>query len=64
MLKLGNGTKTFYVVAEAVNMGMSFIDIKLTDNAAWANANIIIGKIKAETMQEAKEYFRIRDLTR
>jgi hypothetical protein len=62
MLEMGNGSKTFYVVAEAVNMGMSFIDIKLTDNKNYAKANVIIGKIKAETKEEAKEYFRVRDM--
>lgn len=64
MLKLGNGSKTFYVVAESVNMGMNMIDIKLTDNENWAKQNTIIGKIKADTRQEAQSIFRVRDNTR
>lgn len=64
MLKLGSGTKTYYVVAEAVNMGMPLLDIKLTDNETWAKTQTIIAKIKADTKEEAREYFRVRDMTR
>lgn len=64
MLKMGNGSKTFYVVTEVVNMGMTFIDVKITDNENWAKQNQIIGKIKADTKEEATGYFRVRDMTR
>jgi len=64
MLKVGNGSKTFFLVAEVVVMGIHTVDIKLTDNEAWAKQNKIIGKIKADTEQEARDYFRIRDMTR
>lgn len=64
MLKLGNGSKTFYLVAEVVHMGIHNVEIKVTDNEAWAKQNTIIGKIKANTREEATGYFRIRDLTR
>jgi hypothetical protein len=62
MLNIGVGTKTFYVVVESVNMGMPMIDIKLTDNENWAKANKIIGKIHADSYEEAKEKFRIRNM--
>jgi peptidyl-tRNA hydrolase len=66
MFKYGNGTNTFYVVAESVNMGMSFIDIKITDNENWAKNgyNKIIAKVKANSLEEAKALFRVRDMTR
>jgi len=64
MIKLGKGTKTYYLVAEAVHMGSMMIDIKLTDNESWAKSNTIIAKIKAENEEEAKIYFRVRDMTR
>jgi len=64
MLKIDKGSKTFFLVAEVVSMGTTCIDIKLTDNEAWAKQNQIIGKIKADTEQEAREYFRVRDMTR
>jgi len=64
MLKVGNGSKTFYLVAEVVHMGSYCVDIKLSDNENWAKQNKIIGKIKADTEQEAREYFRVRDMTR
>lgn len=64
MLKAGKGSKTFFLVAEVVNMGTTCVDIKLTDNEGWAKQNQIIGKIKANTEEEARAYFRVRDMTR
>ena len=66
MLKTGktNGLKTFYLVAEMVHMESYCVDIKLSNNENWAKQNKIIGKIKADTEQEAREYFRVRDMTR
>ena len=64
MLKLGNGSKTFFLVAEVVNMGIHNVEIKLSDNENWAKQNTIIGKVKANTKEEATGYFRIRDMTR
>jgi len=49
MLKIGKGSKTFFLVAEVVNMGTTCVDIKLTDNEGWAKQNQI---------------FRVRDMTR
>lgn len=60
---MGKGKK-FYIVAELVNMGGTIIDIKLTDNENWAKQNIIICGIRAETIEEAREMFRVRDFTR
>ena len=65
MIKLGKGKNTYYLVAEVVNMGWTTIDIKITDNETWAKANNnIIGKIKADSLVDAKEQLRIRDMTR
>ena len=64
MLKVGNGSKTFFLVAEVVHMGIHNVEIKLTENEVWAKQNTIIGKIKANSREEATDYFRIRDLTR
>jgi len=64
MFKIGSGSKTFFVVAEVVHMGTRNVNIKLTDNEAWAKQNQIIGKLKADTEEQAKSYFRIIDMTR
>jgi hypothetical protein len=64
MLNVGNGQSIYYVVAEAVHMGIHTINIHITDNEVWAKnkSNKIIGKVKANTINEAKEYFRIIDM--
>jgi len=64
MIKLGKGTKTYYLMAEVVNMGDTIINIKITDNEGWAKCNTVIGKVKAESEEEARGYFIIRDMTR
>jgi len=64
ILKLGKGKNTYYLVVELVNMGMPMVDIKITNNESWAKSNTIIGKIKADSLEDAKEQFRIRDMTR
>ncbi len=64
MIKLGTGSKTFYLIAESVAMGMTTIVLHLTENKYWAKQNIEIAEIKAESKQEAKEMFRIRDNTK
>ena len=64
MIKLGKGKNTYYLVAEVVNMGGTVVDIKITDNESWAKSNTVIPKIKAESEEEAKIYFKVRDMTR
>ena len=64
MIKLGKGKNTYYLVAEVVNMGGTVVDIKITDNESWAKSNTVIAKIKAESEEEAKIYFKVRDMTR
>ena len=41
IIKIGNGSTKFYLVAEATNMGMLFIDLKITTNESWAKSNTI-----------------------
>ena len=59
MLKLGKGKNVYYLVTEVVNTGMTTIDIKITDNETWAKANNIIGKIKADSLEDAKDILEL-----
>lgn len=64
MLKMGTGTKIYYLYAQVTNMGYNRIELKLTDNEGYAKSQTILGKFKADTIEQAKEYFKIVDMTR